>query len=557
MSKSDKLTYLALGGAGEIGMNMYLYGYGPVGKQRFLLVDTGVTFPDMDGTPGVDLITADPAFIAERADRLDGIVITHAHEDHVGGIGLLIDRLNAPVYARRFTAEIARQKLEKMDHDTSVVREVEPWPATTDIGPFTVGFVPMSHSIPEASALVIDTPQGRIFHTGDFKLDPTPLVGEAFDPDMMRQIGAEGVRVCVCDSTNVHSPHPGRSEADIVGNIRELMKSAKGLVVATTFASNIARLKTLAQAAHDEGLSITVMGRAMSTMIRNGFATGVLEDFPPIVDPKEADAIPRENLFILSTGSQGERRAASAQLAGGGFHGFSLKAGDTFLFSSKTIPGNEVSVGRILNQLSEIGVTVLDDSSGLYHVSGHANRPDLVEVHNLLKPDCIIPMHGEHRHLREHSNLAASLGIHAVIAPNGSIVDLSLPKPEVIDHVETGRLYLDGKVMIGAMDGIVRERMRMAIRGQVTVSLLMEEDGTLMDDVWVDCLGLPSPADAPGGLSKFLEEEIEQALMQASRKVLADDDGVERVVQKAVNTSTQSAIGKKPVTTVLINRFET
>ncbi len=553
---SSKLTYLPLGGAGEIGMNMYLYGFGPVGEQRFILVDTGVTFPSMDGTPGVDLIMADASFIAERADRLEAILITHAHEDHVGALGHLMGQLQVPVYARRFTAAIARQKLERAGQDPDIVHEVGPWPETTKLGPFEVGFVPVAHSIPEASALVIDTDLGRIVHTGDFKLDRSPLVGEPYEPEVFRSIGAAGVKALVCDSTNVFSPHPGRSEADIVDEVRALMRSAKGLVVATTFASNIARLKTLAQAATDAGRSVAVMGRAMGTMLQNGFSSGVLEDFPPVVDIHDAQDIGREHLFILSTGSQGERRAATAQLANGNYQGFSLKEGDTFLFSSKTIPGNEVSVGRILNQLSEIGVTTIDDSDGRYHVSGHANRPDLEEMHGLLNPANIIPMHGEHRHMRAHVDLAREAGCNALIAPNGTMVDLSGDVAEVIDHIEAGRVYLDGSQLIGAMDGVVRDRMRLALRGHVIVSLMLEADGSLIDSVWVEMLGLP---DAPGetdGLTGALEREIEDEINRSSSKVLDSDEAVERLILKIVNRECQALVGKKPLATILINRFE-
>ncbi|WP_112323248.1 ribonuclease J [Oceanibium sediminis] len=553
MSKNEKLTFVALGGAGEIGMNMYLYGYGPVGDQRFILVDVGLTFPDMDTTPGVDLIMADPSFIEARADRLEAIIITHAHEDHVGALGLLYPKLQAPVIARNFTALIARQKLERSGLDPKVVQTAPVWPETMTFGPFTVGFVPVSHSIPEASGLVIDTPAGRIFHTGDFKLDPDPQVGEPFDEEMFREIGASGVKALVCDSTNVFSPRPGRSEADIVDPIRSLMRDAKGLVVATTFASNIARLKTLAQAAHDEGRSVVVLGRAMNTMIQNGFASGVLKNFPPTVDVKESDGIARENLFMLATGSQGERRAATAQLASQSYMGFRLKEGDTFLFSSKTIPGNETSVGRILNLMSETGVTVIEDDD-TYHVSGHANRPDLERVHELLKPANLIPMHGEHRHLREHVNIANAKGINAVLAPNGTIVDLTGDTAQVVDHIETGRTYLDGKVLIGAMDGVVRERIRMATRGHVVVSVMMEADGTPADRPWVDCEGLPDPQK--GVLSELLEAEIDEALERAKRSTLKDDEALENLVVKAVRMESDRLIGKKPVVTVMINRFD-
>ncbi len=555
MSNETKLTYLALGGAGEIGMNMYLYGYGPVGEQRFILVDCGVTFPNMDTTPGVDLIMADPSFIAERADRLEGIFITHGHEDHVGALGFLLPRLQAPVFSRKFTGLIAGQKLERSGLDPAQINVMAPWPETVELGPFKVGFLPVSHSIPEASGLVIDTPGGRIVHTGDFKLDPDPLVGEPYDPALLDQIAEGGVKALVCDSTNIFSPHLGRSEAEIRPDIEALMREAKGMVVATTFASNIARLKTLAQAAHDNGRSVVVLGRAMSTMLQNGFSSGVLNDFPPIVDVRDAGDVPRQNLFVLATGSQGERRAASAQLAGNGYQGFSMKAGDTFLFSSKTIPGNEVSVARILNQLSELDVTVIDDDDGRYHVSGHANRPDLEEVHRRLKPANVIPMHGEHRHLRAHTALAADRGLHAVVAPNGAVVDLTGEEARVIDNVETGRVYLDGTVLIGALDGIVRERIRMAQRGHVVVSIMLESDGTPIGAPWVDVAGLPDP-EGQETLSGALEARIGDALDLASGSVLDDDEALERVLVKTVQTEASGLIRKKPVVAVLINRFD-
>ncbi|MEM8871424.1 MAG: ribonuclease J [Pseudomonadota bacterium] len=556
MTSQDKLTFLALGGAGEIGMNMYVYGYGRVGEQRFILVDAGVTFPNMESTPGVDLIMADPEFIASRADRLDAILITHAHEDHIGAIGHLYPQLQAPIVARRFTAAIARQKLEKAGVDPAPVEEIGAWPVQRAFGPFKVGFLPVSHSIPEASALVIDTPAGRIVHTGDLKLDPTPLVGEPFAPDVFADLGAQGLKALVCDSTNVFSPHAGRSEASIVEDVRALMKEAKGLVVATTFASNIARLRTLAQAAHDAGRSVVVMGRAMNAMIQNGFSTGVLADFPPTVDVRDADNISRENLFILATGSQGERRAATAQLASQSYMGFRLKEGDTMLFSSKTIPGNEVSVARILNQMSMAGVRVIDDSDGRYHVSGHANRPDLEQVHRLLKPDTVIPMHGEHRHLRAHAELAAASGIASVIAPNGSIVDLTDKTASIIDTVETGRVYLDGKLLIGAMDGVVRDRIRMAVRGHIVVSVMVEPDGRIADTPWVDCNGLAEAVPGRGAIADLLEREIEETLEAARPNSLKNDEALEKLVVKASHTLSLELLGKKPVVTVLINRFD-
>ncbi len=551
----DRLIYLPLGGAGEIGMNCYVYGYGPVDDERFILVDTGVTFPDMDTSPGVNLILADIDWIVARADRLEAVFITHAHEDHIGALGLLIGRLDVPVYARAFTAAIARLKLEEAGRDPEIVRETPPWPHTIDVGPFTVGFLPVSHSIPESSALVIDTKAGRIVHTGDFKLDGAPLVGEAFDPVLWQSVAKSGIQALVCDSTNVFSPEPGRSESSLAKPIAELIARQKGMVVATTFASNVARLKTLAQAGVDAGRTVAVMGRAMKRMISVSQATGVLADFPPTIPSEEASDIDRRDLMILVTGSQGERRAGSAQMANGKYNGITLREGDTFLFSSKTIPGNENGVARIVNKFSETGVDVIDECDGLYHVSGHANRPDLAAVHELMKPRMVIPMHGEHRHLRAHAALAQSGGAPSVIAPNGTMVDLGGKKPRIVEHIETGRRYLDGSVVIGALDGIVRDRIRMALSGHVVVGIVIDENDDPIGGAWVETHGLPDPAGTSGSLAALMEEGVEYQLSRATDKVLLSDDALEELIRRAVRKIAQEVIGKKPECRVMINRL--
>ncbi len=551
---NDRLTYLALGGAGEIGMNCYVYGYGPKGKERFIIVDIGVTFPDMETTPGVDLIMADISWIEERKDRLDAIFITHAHEDHIGAVALVWSRLDVPVYARAFTAHIARLKFEERGLDELAIHTVAAWPETVDAGPFKVGFVPISHSIPESSAMVIDTPKGRVVHTGDFKLDETPGVGEAFDPKLWDSIAKPGVHTLVCDSTNVFSHHPGRSEASVAAPIEELIAEAQGMVVATTFASNIARVKTLAEAGQRAGRSVVLLGRAMRRMITAGIETGILTDFPKTVSPEDAASIPRGNLLVLATGSQGERRAATAQLSRGKYLGLSLKKGDLFLFSSKTIPGNEKPVAGIMNALSEMGVDVVDDSDGKYHVSGHANRPDLARMHQILKPQFLIPMHGEHRHLREHVKLGAKEGLSGIIAPNGVRVDLSGNQPKVAEYVETGRTYQDGRVQIGAMDGVVRDRIRMALNGHVIVTLIIENDEPL-GDAWCEVRGLPETGISRTPLVDVLEEDVNQFLMRAGRKTLRDDDKIDEAVRRIVRKTTNDEVGKKAEVNVIVSRL--
>lgn len=555
MSKQERLIFLPLGGAGEIGMNMYLYGYGAEGAERYIMVDVGVTFPAMDGTPGVDLIMADTAYIEERIDRLDGIFITHAHEDHIGAIGLLFPRLRAPIYCRKFTAAVAHAKMEDRNQDTRNIRVIPPYPEMETVGPFKVGILPVSHSIPEASGLVIETPKGRVVHTGDFKLDADPIVGEAFHPETFKALGDKGVDVLVCDSTNVFSAKPGRSESTLRKPIAELVKSSSGMVVATTFASNIARLKTLAQAGVDAGRSVVVLGRAMQRMLGYAQTTGVLTNFPPTVSLEDIDSIPRENLMLLVTGSQGERRAASGQLANGKYLGITLRENDTFLFSSKTIPGNEIGVGRIINAYAQMGVNVVDDSADSYHVSGHANRPDLEKMHDLLKPKMLIPMHGEFRHLREHAELAQSKGIASIVAANGTMVDLSGEEPKIVDHIETGRIYLDGSRLIGAFDGVVLERIRMATRGLVTVSVVVEDADVL--GVWAEPMGLPDTSDAEDALAYALEAEVEQALDRAKPANIRDDKSLEELVERAVRKLVNAEVGKKPLVKVIISRLET
>ncbi|WP_434612471.1 ribonuclease J [Tabrizicola sp. M-4] len=551
----NRLIYLPLGGAGEIGMNAYVYGYGPANKERLILVDMGVTFPDMDSTPGVDLILPDLTWLEENLDRLEAIFITHAHEDHIGALGHLWPRLQKPVYARRFTATVGRLKFEEQGLPIEAINIVAARPETVEVGPFKVQFVPVSHSIPESAALVIDTPAGRIVHSGDFKLDRSPVVGEPWDDARFAEIAAERpVKALMCDSTNVFSLHPGRSESSIREPIRDLVAGRGGLVVATTFASNVARLKTLAEAAKAADRSVCLMGRAMKRMVAAAEQSGVLTDFPRTVSPEDAADIPRGNLMLIVTGSQGERRAASAQLSRGKYLGMEMKAGDLFLFSSKTIPGNERDVLRIMNNFSEMGVDVMDDGGGKYHVSGHANRPDLEHVHRLLLPDMLIPMHGEHRHLREHARIGTEAGLAAAVVTNGMIVDLTGETPVTVGHVETGRLYLDGSAIVGALDGVIRDRIRMALNGHVMVTVILDDDNSVLGEAWVETMGLAERGRS-GILAEVMEGELTEFLDGAGRKILADDDKLDEALRRIVRQVGMEEIGKKPEVTVVVSRL--
>ncbi|MEN8838846.1 MAG: ribonuclease J [Celeribacter marinus] len=550
---SDRLLYLPLGGAGEIGMNCYVYGYGPAGRERYIVVDLGVTFPSMDGSPGVDLIFADVSWLEERKERIDAIFITHAHEDHVGAVGHLWPRLGAPIYARTFTAHLARLKFEEHGHDELMIKTVSAWPQQVDVGPFKVGFLPVSHSIPESSALVIDSPAGRVIHTGDFKIDETPVVGEAFDRTLWESVCKDGVKALVCDSTNVFTDTPGRSESEVVEPLTELMKDLKGMVAATTFASNIARVKSLAEAGTKAGRSVVLLGRAMRKMITAGIETGIISDFPKTISPEQAGDVPRENLLLLTTGSQGEYRAATAQLSRGKYLGLKMAEGDTVIFSSKTIPGNEMPVARILNNFSEMGVNCITGRNDI-HVSGHANRPDLTTMHEVVKPQIVIPMHGEHRHLREHAALAETNGFKGIVAPNGVGIDLTGDTPKVTEYVETGRTYLDGKVQIGAMDGVVRDRIRMAQYGLVVATVIVEDDEPL-GDCWCEVRGLPEIGLSRAPLVDVLEADINQFLNRAGKKTMRDDGKLEEDMRRILRKTTNDETGKKPEIQIVISRL--
>ncbi|QUS35505.1 ribonuclease J [Falsirhodobacter algicola] len=553
----ERLIYLPLGGAGEIGMNCYVYGYGLPGRERLIVVDLGVTFPDMDTTPGIDLIMPDVSWLEKRADQIEAIFITHAHEDHIGALAHMWPKLKAPVYARRFTAAIGRYKLEDQGLPKDTITTVEARPDVVEAGPFSVQFVPISHSVPESSALVIDSPAGRVLHTGDFKLDPAPVVGEPWDPATYAAIAEERpVKALMCDSTNIFTQHPGRSESTLTGPLRELIGGARGMVVATTFASNVARLKTLAEAARASGRSVCLLGRAMRRMVATATETGILQDFPPTISPEQVLEMPRDNVLLIVTGSQGERRAASAQLARGKYLGIELKEGDLFLFSSRTIPGNEREVGRIMNALSEKGVDLQDDAGGLYHVSGHANRPDLVTVHSVVKPELLIPMHGEHRHLREHARVGAEGGTRSLLVTNGAMIDLTGDAPKIVERVETRRSYLDGSILIGAFDGVVRDRIRLALNGHVMINVILDESDDLLGDVWVEVMGLPERGQSGGILSETLERELTEYLEGAGAKLLNNDDRLEEALRRMVRQIGVVEIGKKPETTVTISRLQ-
>ncbi len=553
----DGLYYLPLGGTDEIGMNMYLYGYGPAGKQRWIMVDCGIGFPDEAQAPGVETMTPDPEWIAERRDRLDGIFITHAHEDHIGAVGTLYDKLKAPIYCTAFPAEIARRKMEEAGQSPKHIN-ICATDETVKLGKFEVTFFPMTHSVPETSALIIRTPAGTLFHSADFKIDPDPVYGKPMDKEALKRLGEEGVLALVCDSTNVFEKGRAGGEKRIQDTLNQVVAGCKGKVAATTFASNVARLKMLADAATANERAVVVAGRAMKRMIAAGERSGAAANFPDTVSEDQARDIPDENLFYLVTGSQGENRAAVARIAGDTHPVVSMGRGDTMIYSSKTIPGNEVEVARIQNKLVERGIEIIDSDTADIHVSGHACRDEMEEVYSLLKPRYAVPMHGEHRHLHEHAESALKWGAaQSFVVTNGQMLHITANGPRIVDEVANGRLYRDGNAVVGSQDGVVRDRKRMAMNGHIAVSVVLGDDGELIVESDVRATGAPKNTGQRGGtFEQRIAEAVDDAIEEAPRKKRQDDEALEELVSQVARRTANKLWGKKPETVVFITRIE-
>lgn len=542
MTPGKELLFLALGGSGEIGMNVNLYGC----RGKWLMVDCGITFGSAD-YPGIDVILPDLQFIEERLDDLLGIVLTHGHEDHIGALPYLAAELGVPLYATPFTAGLIRGKLEEEGNDDRIelITVEEEGPFT--LGPFTVTYVPLAHSIPEGNAVLIETPYGNIFHTGDWKLDDTPSLGGASTAAELTAIGDRGVLALVCDSTNVFNPEASGSEGEVRKGLDEVIGAAKGRVLVTTFASNAARLQTLGEVAQDTGRALCVAGRSLDRILRVAKATGYLRDFPDTVDFETAMKLPRDKVLIVATGGQGEPRAALARIAEGN-HRLKLAEGDLVVFSSRQIPGNEIAIGRIMNQLAGAGVDIVTDRQAFIHVSGHPGRPELAEMYRWTRPQIILPVHGEMRHLHEHARFAREQGVpRSVVQVNGDIVRLAPDGPSKIGNAPVGRLVLDGDVILPADGSTISERRRLALYGQISVAVAIGKNGKLAGAPQIRVQGVP------------VEEErdafIEEAAQAAAAVVRADKkggDGLREALRLGVRRVATRFTGKKPVVDVLV-----
>lgn len=547
MTSGDELLFLPLGGSGEIGMNLNLFGYGG----KWIIVDLGVSFGEPN-LPGIDLVMPDPQFIEDRREDLLGIVLTHAHEDHFGAVRHLWPRLRCPVYATPFTVELLRQKLLEADLLDQVPLHEVPLEGQVSLGPFDLRYITLTHSIVEPNALAITTPLGTVFHTGDWKIDPDPLIGEATDEAALRRLGEEGILAMICDSTNVFNDHDSGSEGAVRDSLCEVVAGRPGRVAVTAFASNIARLGSIAEAGRACGRDIVLVGLSMNRNVAAARAKGYLADFPPIVPPEEAGFLPPEKTLFICTGSQGEPRGAMARIAAGEHPNVTLDEGDTVIFSSKIIPGNELTLSALFNALSKKGIEVITEKDAFVHVSGHPGRNELSRMYQWIKPRISVPVHGEARHLAEHARLAEELQVPQCVVPeNGTLIRLAPGPAEIIDYVENGRLVLDGNRLVPAEGDSVVGRRRMMYNGHVVVSLAIDGEGRLLAPPGLSLTGVPDEDE----LRPQVVAAIERALGRLAKDLRRDDVAVAEVVRVAARRACRDFCTKRPVTEVQILRL--
>src|SRR3954468_1125304 len=553
MTSPDELVFVPLGGLGEIGMNAALYGCGPPRSRKWILVDVGLGFASEEGVPAGDLMFPDTRFIESERDNLLAIFITHAHEDHIGALAELWPRLRVPVYATRFALGILEaRRLGEPGAPKVELREIAPGQRIA-VGPFTVEYVPVAHSIPESNGLAIRSPLGLVVHTGDWKLDDTPFVGNTTSEAVFRRLGDEGILALVCDSTNVVREGRSPSESEVAKRLAEIIAASPARVAVTTFASNVARIRAVALAAQACGREVIAIGRAMERVIEVARECSYLDGLPEFRPPDAYGYLPRDKVVALITGSQGEPRAALARIADDEHPEITLSKGDRVIFSSRAIPGNEKAIGRIVNMLVRQGIEILTDRHDLVHVSGHPRRDELAAMYRWTRPRIAVPAHGEDIHLAEHAAFARAQGVPTVIrARNGTVVRLAPGPAEIVDDVPTGRLYKDGDITIGAGDRAIPERRRLAFAGVVSVAIAIDKRGEIAGDPVVDAMGLPSVTRQCESILERIADTVGQTLDGLSRSKRRDPETVENAVERAVRAAVQQAWGKKPTCHVLI-----
>jgi ribonuclease J len=544
-----ELLFLPLGGAGEIGMNLNLYGH----DGAWLMVDLGITFGDAS-TPGIDVILPDPSFIEERQDELVGLVLTHAHEDHLGAVAYLWDRIRCPIYATPFTAAVLRRKLAEGGLLDRVPLTEIPLSGRFSVGPFGIELITLTHSIPEPNALVIETPVGRVMHTGDWKLDPDPIVGPTTDEKALIRVGEAGVLAMVCDSTNVLVPGESGSEADVRETLLDIVGRYKQRVAVACFASNVARLDTIARVGQAHDRQVALVGRSLWRIYEAAKETGYLLDIPPFLGERDIGYLPRDKVLMICTGSQGEPRSALSRIVAGDHPEVELEAGDTVIFSSRIIPGNEIAINRLHNRLSEQDIEVVTTNEENVHVSGHPARDELAQMYQWIRPRIAVPVHGEPRHLVAHAKLAQECQVpETVVAQNGSLICLAPGRAEIIDEVFTGRLAVDGRQIVNLESGAIRDRRRMIHHGSAVATVILDRDGELRGSPIISLHGI-EPGEREDAILPVVVDAVADAVNALSDRDRDDDEQVSEAARRAVRRSLRQICDKRPHTEVHLVR---
>ena len=544
---ASELVFAPLGGVGEIGMNLSIYGLGDERQRKWLIVDVGVSFASEEHLPGVDLILPDIGYLVEERRNLAGIVLTHAHEDHYGALLDLWPKLRVPVYATPFTAAlIAAKRLGEPGAPDIPIHQVA-LGSRFNVGPFDIELVSMAHSIPESNALILRTPHGNVLHTGDWKLDPTPIIGPPTDQAKLRALGEAGCLALVGDSTNAVREGRSPSETDVAKSLAALIASAPRRVAVTTFASNVARIRAVADAARAAEREVVVVGRAMERIVQVARETGYLDGVQAFRGQDVYGHLPPDKVVALCTGSQGEPRAALSRIAEDEHPEVTLSRGDRVIFSSRTIPGNEKAVGRVINGLIDQGIEVITDRTQLVHVSGHPRRDELAELISWVKPRLLIPVHGEALHLSEHAALARRLGIRVGMCRNGDLVKLAPGEPGIVDEIPTGQLYKDGALLVSADGRAIADRKRLSYGGLVTVALALTEKGVLAADPQVELIGIPDKTASGDPMIDVAYEAAVKTMETLPKARRRDPDSVEEAVRRGVRSALAENWGKKPL----------
>ena len=553
--KKEQFIFCPLGGSGEIGMNMNLYAYGNPENRKWIIVDIGVTFAD-DTIPGIDLIYPDPGFIVDKKDDLVGLVLTHAHEDHIGAIAHIWPKLLCNIYATPFTSVLIQEKFKEKKIDIEKYLKIVQLNGSIKLENFNVEFVTLTHSILEPNGLIIKTPMGTILHTGDWKCDPNPLIGDSINEKRLKEIGNEGVVAMICDSTNVFNPGRAGSENDVRNSLLKIMRNINKRIIVTSFASNVARMETIFYCAEKTGREISLVGRSMNRIFKAARQCGYLDKVKEPIDPRDAKKIPREKIVLLCTGSQGEPHGAMMRITSDIHPDIAIEKEDTVIFSSKIIPGNEKKLFKMHNQLVKNGIEVISEENEFVHVSGHPNREDLKDMYNWIKPRSVIPVHGEHRHMAEHINFAKEMQVpYPLQVENGDVVKIPKNgKPEIVDKAPTGRMYLDGSVSIGEDSKSIKERKNLSFNGLLEITIIVNEKGNVKKP-FISLIGLPISEESKMDFQMDLEHEIYKICKTFSVDNPKQKKNLEEKIKSNCRKIIKNKIGKRPFTNINLIRY--